>query len=131
MNSYAWVGLGGALGSIARYFVAAVFARLAGESFPWGTLLVNITGSLTIGLLATMMAPEGRLVVAPDVRRFLLAGVCGGYTTFSAFSLQTLDLILGGDVAGAAGNVIASVGACLLAVWAGASLGQALNHLPG
>jgi CrcB protein len=126
-----WMGVGGFLGTIARYFVSSAIAGVVGETFPWGTVIVNISGCFVIGVLAIATGPDGRLVVPPDIRQFLLIGVCGGYTTFSSFSLQTLNLMRAGDMAGAAGNIVVSVVACMLAVWAGAALAQALNQLRG
>lgn len=129
MMTYVWIALGGAIGTIARFAVSGAFARMVGETFPWGTIVVNISGCLVIGLLATITGPDGRLVVAPDLRQFMLIGLCGGYTTFSSFSLQTLNLIPNGELMSAAGNTAISFVACMLAVWIGAVLGQAFNQL--
>jgi CrcB protein len=129
MMTYVWIALGGAIGTIARFAVSGAFARMVGETFPWGTIVVNISGCLVIGLLATITGPDGRLVVAPDLRQFMLIGLCGGYTTFSSFSLQTLNLIRNGELMSAAGNTAISFVACMLAVWIGAVLGQAFNQL--
>ena len=90
---------------------------------------MNVSGCLAIGVLATVTGPDGRVVVPPDVRQFVLIGFCGGYTTFSSFSLQTLSLIRNGEFIAAAGNVTFSLVTCMLAVWIGAILGQALNQL--
>ena len=91
--NYLWVAIGGALGSVARYWCSGVVARWFGESFPWGTLVVNVIGSFIIGLFATLTAPEGRWFVASEARVFVMAGLCGGYTTFSSFSrpLRAID----------------------------------------
>lgn len=126
-----WMGAGGFLGTIARYLVSSAVAGVVGETFPWGTVIVNVTGCFVIGVLAFATGPDGRVVVAPDIRQFLLIGVCGGYTTFSSFSLQTLTLLRAGDYVGAAGNIVVSVVACMLAVWAGAAIAQAFNQLRG
>jgi CrcB protein len=131
MMTYLWIAVGGALGSMARYFVSSSFARATGEAFPWGTLVVNVTGCVLIGVLATVAGPDGRFEVDPDIRQFLLIGVCGGYTTFSSFSLQTLNLVRGGETAAALGNIAVSVFACLVGVWIGATIGQGLNHIRG
>ena len=131
MITYLWIALGGALGSVARFALSGAVARIVGETFPWGTIIVNITGCFVIGLLAVATGPEGRVLTPPDVRQFLLIGVCGGYTTFSSFSLQTLNLMRGGEIAAAAGNIAVSVIACILAVWIGAVAGQALNQARG
>ena len=93
MLTYFWNGLGSALGGMGRYWCSGVIARAFGETFPWGTIIVNASGSLIIGFLATLMSPDGRLLVPPDARTFLMIGLCGGYTTFSSFSLQTLNLV--------------------------------------
>jgi CrcB protein len=116
---------------MARFFVSSSFARILGEVFPWGTIIVNISGCLLIGLLATITGPDGRLVVPPDFRQFLLIGICGGYTTFSSFGLQNLNLVRTGDLVGAAGNSLISFVACMAAVWLGAVLGQIFNQVRG
>ncbi|MDB5477085.1 MAG: CrcB protein [Phenylobacterium sp.] len=118
MLTYLWIALGSALGGVARYALATQVAQAAGGAFPWGILLVNVTGSFLIGLFAA--APAG---LSPDARLFLTVGLCGGYTTFSSFSLQTLDLLRSGQVVAALGNIAGSVALCLLAVWAGAAAG--------
>ena len=128
MVTYLWIAVGGALGSMARYGCSSLVARLVGETFPWGTLIINIVGSLVIGFFATLTGPDGRLLVAPDARQFVMVGICGGYTTFSSFSLQTLNLVRDGDMVGAGVNVLASVIACLLAVWLGHMGAAALNQ---
>ena len=97
MLAYLWIGLGSALGGMGRYWCSGAVARTFGETFPWGTIIVNVSGSLVIGFLATIMAPDGRMLVAPDARAFLMIGVCGGYTTFSSFSLRTLNLVRDGE----------------------------------
>jgi CrcB protein len=126
-----WMGAGGFLGTIARYLVSSAIAGLVGETFPWGTVVVNISGCFVIGVLATATGPDGRVIVTPDIRQFLLIGICGGYTTFSSFSLQTLNLLRAGDLMGATGNIVVSVVACLAAVWLGAAGAQAFNQLRG
>src|SRR5581483_3486400 len=96
--TYLWIALGGALGSMARYGCSSLAARWVGETFPWGTLIINVVGSMVIGFFATLTGPDGRVLVAPDARQFVMVGLCGGYTTFSSFSLQTLNLIRYGDM---------------------------------
>lgn len=122
-----WVGLGGGLGSMARYACSGWAARSFGETFPWGTLLVNVVGSFLIGLVATVTSPDGRWLVAPAGREFFLVGFCGGFTTFSSFSLQTLNLIGDGEWGYAAGNIVGSAALCLLAVWLGYVVGALIN----
>ena len=129
--NYLWVAIGGALGSVARYWCSGVVARWFGESFPWGTLVVNVIGSFIIGLFATLTAPEGRWFVASEVRVFVMAGLCGGYTTFSSFSLQTLNLMRDGEWSPAIGNVGLSVVLCMFAVWLGHVAATSLNQLKG
>ncbi len=117
--TYFWIGLGSALGGMGRYWCSGVVARAFGETFPWGTIVVNVSGSLIIGFLATLMSPDGRLLVPPDARAFLAIGLLGGYTTFSAFSLQTLNLIRDGEWLWATANIFLSLTLCLAAVWLG------------
>ncbi len=119
MLTYIIVGLGGALGSAARYWVSGFIAERGGEIFPFGTLVVNVTGSFVIGLFATLTAPDGRWLVSPSFRQFFMLGICGGYTTFSSFSLQTLTLAQEGEWLRAGTNTVASLVLCLLAVWLG------------
>ena len=128
MLSYIVVMLGGALGTGARFWASGLIAESAGEFFPLGTLIVNITGSFAIGFLAAFADPEGRFLLSPRFREFFLVGVCGGYTTFSSFSLQTLDLIRDGDWFKAGLNTLLSFACCLAAVWLGRIL--ALTILP-
>jgi CrcB protein len=119
MLSYIWVGLGGAIGSVARFWISGIVAERYGQTFPFGTLAVNVTGSLIIGAFAALTDPEGRWLVSPSFRIFFMIGVCGGYTTFSSFSLQTLALAQDGEWFRATANSIASFALCLLAVWLG------------
>ena len=131
MWTYLWVALGGALGSAGRFWLSGLIANRFGESFPLGTLVVNVSGSLVIGFLAALAAPEGRLLPSPGLRQFLMLGVCGGYTTFSSFSLQTLNLLREREWLSAGGNVLLSIVLCLIAVWLGYLLGAAVNSLKG
>ncbi|THD78591.1 MAG: fluoride efflux transporter CrcB [Phenylobacterium sp.] len=126
--TYLWIAIGGAMGSMARYACGDLAARAWGEAFPWGTLLINILGSFVIGVFATLTGPDGRWLVPLDARLFVTVGLCGGYTTFSSFSLQTLNLIRNGDGVAAVGNVVGSVVLCLLGVWAGYALAVQIIH---
>ena len=117
--NYLWIGLGSALGGMARYGCSGLAARYIGAAFPWGTLIVNVSGSLVIGFLAALAVADGRLLISPDARAFLMIGLCGGFTTFSAFSIESLDLVRDGDWLSAGANVVLSVVLCLLAVWLG------------
>jgi protein CrcB len=119
MLTYLWIGLGGALGSIGRAWLSVAVARITGPQFPWGTILINIAGSFIIGFFGTLTVTNGRFSVPPDARAFVMVGICGGFTTFSSFSLQTLELFRDGRMAQALGNVALSVVLCLLAVTAG------------
>ena len=128
MLSYTVVMLGGALGTGARFWASGLIAERAGEFFPLGTLIVNIAGSFAIGFFAAFTDSEGRFLLSPRFREFFMVGVCGGYTTFSSFSLQTLDLIRDGDWFKAGLNTLLSFACCLAAVWFGRIL--ALTILP-
>ena len=123
MTSYLWVALGGAFGSMARYWLAGAVAALTGPQFPWGTLLINIAGSFVIGWFGALTANSGPMDVPPDIRIFVMVGICGGFTTFSAFSLQTLELMQSGELLRAAGYILGSVLLCLVFVWIGVRLG--------
>ena len=116
---YLWIALGSALGGMARYWLSGVFARRFGEAFPVGTLIVNATGSFAIGFIATLTDPDGRFLMSVTTREFIMVGVLGGYTTFSSFSLQTLNLARDGEWLYACANVVLSVLLCLLTVWCG------------
>jgi CrcB protein len=125
--SYLFVALGGAVGSVLRYWCGVVFAARFSSPFPWATLFVNVTGSLLIGLLAALLQPQGRWGESPLLRDLLMVGVLGGYTTFSSFSLQTLWLMREGRMAAALLNIAASMTLCLLAVWLGYTLASSLR----
>ncbi len=127
--TYLWVALGSALGGMARYWMSEVVAVAIGETFPWGTLVINIIGSLIIGFFATYTGPDGRILIPSDIRIFVMVGICGGFTTFSSFSLQTLNLARSGDFMRAGMNVILSVALCLLFVWLGHLAASALNQI--
>jgi CrcB protein len=117
--NYLWVAIGSALGGMARYWCSGLAAGLIGEWFPWGTLIVNVVGSFVIGAVAAMSASEGPFLIPPDVRIFVMVGLCGGYTTFSSFSLQTYALWREGEWLWAGANSVLSFVLCLLAVWLG------------
>jgi CrcB protein len=128
---YVWIMVGSALGGGARYWVATRIGNLFGETFPWGTIIVNITGSFVIGFFATLTGPNGRLLVGSTARQFVMIGLCGGYTTFSSFSLQTLNLVRNGEMLNAGANVVLSVTLCLIAVWLGSVAAALVNQLEG
>jgi CrcB protein len=125
MISYLFVAAGGAAGSVARYGFALAVARLTGPGFPFGTVIINIVGSFVIGWFAEFTAAYGRHPAGEPTRALVMAGLCGGFTTFSAFSLQTIDLLRGGETLRAIANVGLSVVLCLAATALGMRLAQA------
>ena len=131
MLSYLWIAIGGALGSIARFWFSGFVAHRFGETFPFGTILVNVTGSFAIGFFATLTSPDGRILVSPSFRQFFMIGICGGYTTFSSFSLQTFSLAQDGEWLRAGANAGLSLVLCFLAVWLGHILAALLNQMRG
>jgi fluoride exporter len=129
--NYVLIALGSALGGTVRYWASGAIANRIGQTFPWGTLVVNVTGSFIIGFFASITAPEGRWLVGPYARNFFMIGVCGGYTTFSSFSLQTLNLAQDEEWLYAGANAVLSLVLCLLSVWLGHALADALNPSEG
>lgn len=126
---YACIFLGGGIGAVSRVAVSGLVARLCGESFPWGTWVANVTGSFLIGFIAYASDVDGRLALSPLARQLIMLGILGGYTTFSSFSLQTMNLVRDEQWSWAAGNVLLSVLCCLLATWLGIILAQNINQL--
>ncbi len=124
---YAWVSLGAILGGLARYFVS--LALDTGPGFPWATLFINATGSLIIGFYATLTGPDGRVLARPEHRQFVMTGFCGGYTTFSTFSLETFRLLHAGAKYTALAYIGASVICWLTAVWLGHLAADRYNRL--
>jgi CrcB protein len=124
MGAWIAVAVGGALGSVARFWLTSAMTALTGPRFPWGTLLINVLGSFVIGLVAGITLVTSRVGIHPDIRIFLMTGVCGGFTTFSAFSLQTLELIQTSDVIPALGYAVGSVVLCVAATFCGWALGR-------
>ncbi len=116
------VFVGGGIGAAARYWMQGAVYRIAGMSFPYGTLTVNVVGSFFIGLL--MMLFEERFLVQPWLRVFLTIGVLGGFTTFSSFSFETFALLREGSIIAGLLNAMVSVAACLCATWVGAIVGK-------
>jgi fluoride exporter len=133
MLAYLWVAIGGALGSAGRFWLSGLIANRYGETLPWGTLLVNVVGSFIIGFFGAVASAEGRLNPPSRIfaTQFVMYGICGGYTTFSSFSLQTLKLVRDGEWLYAGGNVFLSVMLCLVAVWLGWLLGSTFNSMKG
>ncbi len=110
-----FVMIGGAIGTFARYAISVLAAPYS-QSLPWGTIGINIIGSFIIGLFGALTLAHGRFPVSDNLRLFVMVGVCGGFTTFSSFSLQTLELLRSGAIVRAAVNVVASVVLCIFAV---------------
>jgi CrcB protein len=132
MSLYLWIAIGSAIGGVSRFALSNSAAGLFGGTFPWGTLIINVTGSFLIGFFATVTEPPlGRWPVSSQGRQFFMVGICGGYTTFSAFSLQTLRLAQFGEWYRAAGNIAGSVVLCILAVWLGYLAGTLVNSTKG
>lgn len=133
MLAYLWVALGGALGSVSRFWLSGFVAARFGETFPLGTLVVNVTGSFLIGLIGALASSEGRMDSQSRVfaTQFLMYGICGGYTTFSSFSRDTLNLLHDREWLYAGGNILLSVILCMIAVWLGFMLGSLFNSMKG
>lgn len=115
MINYLLVALGGAVGGVTRYACSGLSVRFFGETFPSGTLIVNVSGSLLIGALAALIPEDGRVLFVPDARALLMVGLCGGFTTFSSFSMEVINLMRSGAWAPAFGYIAASVLLCLCA----------------
>jgi len=126
---YACVAAGGILGSVARWVVSLLIPAVS--AFPFATLFVNITGSFIIGFYSTLSGPDGRLFATTRQRQFVMTGFCGGYTTFSSFSLETVRLLRGGLSHTALLYIAVSVVTWLIAVWLGHLLASRLNRLKG
>lgn len=128
---YVYVAAGAAIGGVGRALVSLVAIDIAGPGFPWGTLVANVTGSFVIGFYATLTEPGGRLMVSTRARQFVMSGICGGFTTFSVFSLETFRFLADRDWPMAGVNIGLSLATWLLAVWAGAMFAARFNRLSG
>lgn len=128
---YLWVAIGGALGSVARFWLGNAAVLLVGAEFPWGTLLINVLGSFVISFFAMLTGTSQRFPLPYEARTFVTVGICGGFTTFSSFSLQTIELARNGEPGRAGIYVAASVVLCLLACALGFIAAAALNHSAG
>ena len=118
-GQYLWIAGGSALGGVARHALSLYLGPYVGTAFPWATLLINVLGSFAIGLFASLTVAESAWAVSVEARLFFMVGICGGFTTFSSFSLQTLSLIQNGRLWAAAGYSSASLLLCLVAVAVG------------
>ena len=121
------VALGSVLGAVARYFVSGFVARRAGETFPYGTLLINVSGAFVIGIFGDLAQDNASLFAEPDPWLFVVTGFLGAYTTVSSFSLQTLSLARDGEGTRAALYIVLSVALSLMAAWLGFVLVDALR----
>ncbi|GAB4167517.1 MAG: CrcB family protein [Thalassobaculales bacterium] len=128
---YALVALGSTIGGVLRAAVGMAAVATLGPTLPWGTLIVNVVGSFAIGYFATLTGPGGRLFVSARSRHFVMTGICGGFTTFSVFSLETFRLAAAGQLAAAGLNVAGSVVTWLGAVWLGHLAASRSNRLGG
>ena len=126
---YGYIAAGSVLGGVARYLLSLLIESIPG--FPWATLVVNVTGSFIIGFYSTLSGPDGRLFASARQRQFVTTGFCGGYTTFSTFSLETFRLLEGGMAQTALLNIAVSIVTWLVAVWLGFALANRLNRLKG
>ena len=120
------IALGGALGTVGRYWIGILALPISRE-LPWGTIIINIVGSFIIGFFGTMTLAHGRFPASDNLRLFVMIGLCGGFTTFSSFSLQTLDLLRAGAPFRAGINVVASVVFCVLSVALGHYVASQIN----
>ncbi len=128
MLTYLYIALGGAIGSVARAWTASTAVRMLGPHFPWGTILINTVGSFVIGFFGALTVNGARFEAHSDARAFVMVGICGGFTTFSSFSLQTLDLARDGKLGAAFANIAFSIVLCLLAVTAGYVSAETVNR---
>jgi CrcB protein len=121
-----FLAVGGAIGTLARYGLSSL-AHPISQDLPWGTIVINVLGSFVIGFFGTLSLETGKFPVSENIRLFVMVGICGGFTTFSSFSLQTLDLLRGGSPGRALANVLLSVTLCVAAVALGHAIAAYLN----
>ena len=122
MERFLYIGVGGFIGSVCRYGLSSMLYRVLGDRFPYGTLAVNIIGCFTIGFLMTLF--ETRFLVQPYLRLFITIGILGGFTTFSTFSYETIEILKGGNITLGVLNILGSVLLCLVATWLGSVSGK-------
>jgi fluoride exporter len=123
MRAVVAVGVAGFFGSVARYGIDGFVSQRTGEAFPWGTFVVNVSGSFLLGLLFALLI-EGRVIVAPWLRSAVTVGLVGAYTTFSTLTLETFRLIEDGALVGAGVNALGSLAVGLVAMYVGIVLGR-------
>jgi fluoride exporter len=128
---YSMVSLGAVIGGVLRALASIAALALIGPGFPWGTFFVNVLGSFVIGFFATLTSPGGRVFASTRQRQFVMTGICGGFTTFSMFSLETFRLAQTGRFTAAALNIALSILGWLGAVWLGHLLALRLDRLKG
>lgn len=128
LSGIVFITMGSVLGGCARYFVSGAIARRLGETFPWGTMTINVSGAFVIGVFGALATHPGSIFAASDPWLFAVTGFLGCYTTVSSFSLQTLTLARNGERLHALGNVVFSVGLCLTAVACGFLLADKLGR---
>lgn len=127
MTATLWVAFGGALGSIARYWLQILLLPVS-KNLPWSTIAINVTGSFIIAFFGVITLSQARLPLHENIRLFVMVGVCGGFTTFSSFSLQSFELLRKGAFAGAFINIVLSVALCIAATAIGFALAEKINH---
>ncbi|WP_295966970.1 fluoride efflux transporter CrcB [uncultured Bartonella sp.] len=127
MSATLWVAFGGALGTVLRYWLSILMVPVS-KNLPWGTILINIVGSFVIAFFGVITMAEAKWPVSENIRLFVMVGICGGFTTFSSFSLQSFELLKKGAVGEALFNIIVSVVFCLFATALGFYLGSKINH---
>lgn len=127
MSAFIFIAVGGAIGSVGRYYASRLIMETSGGLFPYGTMFVNVTGAILIGFFAALSAPDSRFFLSPEARLFLMTGMCGGYTTFSTFSLETVALVGDGQLVAASINAVGSVLLCLIAVYLGSTAARLLG----
>jgi len=131
MHLYLWIFLGSGLGGLARFALSGVVAHTFGGTFPWGTFLINVSGSFVIGFFNTLTNPDGRYLVGPTARQFVMTGILGGFTTYSSFSLQTLNLAREGEWFSAGANATGTFVIFFIAVWLGHLCAAWINTMKG
>lgn len=127
IGTYLAVMAGGAAGVGLRMLLSNWIANLFGQAFPWGTLAVNVSGCLVIGWFVGITGPDGMVLTSPLTRQVVTIGILGGFTTYSSFSLQTINLLAEGEVLFALGNIVLTLLLCLAGTWAGLAVAGAMQ----